>query len=67
MSRERCREPRRDTDFKDRLNEIDPSLKKIGYSYGPESYDAVMVVILAAAAAKSDAGRDMAEQMQEAS
>ena len=52
------------TDFKDRLNKIDPSLKKIGYSYGPESYDAAMVVILAAAAAKSDSGRDMAEQMQ---
>ena len=36
------------SDFKERLNEIDPSLKKIGYSYGPESYDAAMVVILSA-------------------
>ncbi len=51
-------------DFKDRLNGIDSSLKKIGYSYGPESYDAAMVVILSAVAAKSDSGRDMAEQMQ---
>ncbi len=55
------------SDFKDRLNEIDPSLKKIGYSYGPESYDAAMVVILASIAAKSDAGRDIAEQMQDVS
>jgi ABC-type branched-subunit amino acid transport system substrate-binding protein len=53
------------SDFKDRLNQIDPSLKKIGYSYGPESYDAAMVVILSAIAAKSDAGRDIAAAMQD--
>ena len=55
------------SDFKDRLNKIDPSLKKIGYSYGPESYDAAMLVILASAAAKSDAGRDIAAAMQDVS
>jgi branched-chain amino acid transport system substrate-binding protein len=52
------------TDFKDRLNSIDPKLVKIGYSYGPESYDAVIVTALAAAQAKSDAGRDIAAEMQ---
>jgi ABC-type branched-subunit amino acid transport system substrate-binding protein len=55
------------SDFKERLNGIDPSLKKIGYSYGPESYDAAMIVILSAIAAKSDAGRDIAAAMQDVS
>jgi hypothetical protein len=54
-------------EFKTRMNEVDPSLKKIGYSYGPESYDAVIVTALAAQQAKSDAGRDMAAVMQDVS
>lgn len=51
-------------EFKNRLNQVDPKLKKLGYSYAPESYDAVTLVALAAVAAKSDAGRDIASQMQ---
>lgn len=56
-----------DDTLKERLNEVDPSLKKIGYSYSPESYDAVIVVALAAQQANSDAGRDMAAEMLEVS
>ncbi len=39
-------------DFKDRMLEIDPGL--IDYNYGPETYDAVMVMALAAEAAGTD-------------
>ena len=48
-------------DFKAALLEIDPNLKD--FVYGPETYDAVILTALAAAAAKSDAGIDMAAQM----
>jgi ABC-type branched-subunit amino acid transport system substrate-binding protein len=48
-------------DFKDALLEVDPNLKD--FSYAPEAYDAVTIAALAAAAAKSDAGIDMAKQM----
>lgn len=48
-------------DFKDALLAVDPNLKD--FSYAPESYDAVILAALAAAAAKSDAGVDMAKQM----
>lgn len=48
-------------DFKDALLEVDPNLKD--YAYAPESYDAVTLAALAAAAAKSDAGVDMAKQL----
>lgn len=48
-------------DFKDALLEVDPEL--IDFAYAPESYDAVILAALAAAAAKSDAGVDMAAQM----
>lgn len=48
-------------DFKDALLEVDPEL--IDFAYAPESYDAVVLAALAAAAAKSDAGVDMAKQM----
>ena len=54
-------------ELKERLNEVDPSLKKIGYSYSPESYDAVILMALAAQQAGSDAGRDMAAEMQDIS
>ena len=48
-------------DFKAALLEVDPEL--IDFAYAPESYDAVVLAALAAAAAKSDAGVDMAKQM----
>jgi Periplasmic binding protein len=54
-----------DAEFKDRLNEVNPDLKTIGYSYGPESYDSIIIMALAAQAANSDAGVDMAKQIQE--
>lgn len=56
-----------DDTLKQRMNEVNPKLKKLGYSYAPESYDAVIVTALAAQQAKSDAGRDMAAEMQEVS
>jgi len=48
-------------DFKAALLEVDPELKD--FAYAPESYDAVILTALAAAAAKSDAGVDMAKQL----
>ncbi len=39
-------------DFKNRLLEVDPDLQD--YSYGPETYDAVMIMALAAEAAGTD-------------
>ena len=52
-------------DFRQRLLEVNPNLKD--FTYGPESYDAVITVALAAAAAKSDDGRAIATKMQEIS
>jgi Periplasmic binding protein len=49
-------------EFRQRMLEIDPSLKD--FTYGPESYDAVIVTSLAAAAAGNDSGRAIAQQMQ---
>ena len=48
-------------DFKNRLKAIDPNLKD--YSYSGESYDAVIIVALAAEVAKSDAPGDIAKQI----
>lgn len=48
-------------DFKDRLLEVDPSLKD--FSYSAESYDATIISALAAIAAGSDAGEAIATQM----
>ncbi len=56
-----------DSAFRDRLNEIDPDLPGIGYSYGPETYDAVNLVALAAIQGDSDAGRDISANMREVS
>ncbi len=39
-------------EFKDRMLEIDPAL--VDFNYGPESYDATIIIALAAAEAKSD-------------
>ena len=54
-----------DNAFKDRLKTIDPKLD--AYTYGPESYDAAILVALAAVAAKDDAGTSLASKMQEVS
>jgi ABC-type branched-subunit amino acid transport system substrate-binding protein len=54
-------------EFKDAMNKVDPKLVKIGYSYGPESYDAVVLAALAAQQAESDAGNAMAAEMQDVS
>lgn len=47
--------------FKEELLAIDGSLQS--YSYAAEAYDAVVLAALAAAAAQSDAGIDMAKQL----
>ncbi len=49
--------------FKKRLLGVNPKLKD--FTYGPESYDATIVVALAAAAAKSDDGKAIGKKMQE--
>ena len=48
-------------EFQARLKTVNPALKD--FSYSAESYDAVNVVALAAVVAKSDAGKDIAEQL----
>ena len=50
-------------EFQSRLKAVDPALKD--FSYAAESYDAVNVVALAAVVAKSDAGKDIAENLVE--
>jgi len=49
-------------DFRKRMLEIDPDLKD--FTYGPESYDAAMLVALSAIAADSDNGEAIAQEMQ---
>lgn len=44
-------------EFRDRLLAVDPELDN--FSYGPESYDAAIIIALAAIAADSDAGTDI--------
>ena len=48
--------------FQERMLKVDPDLKD--FTYGPESYDAAMVVALAAVAADSDNGEAIAQEMQ---
>jgi branched-chain amino acid transport system substrate-binding protein len=48
-------------EFQAKLKEVDPSLKD--FSYAPESYDATILAALAAEAAKSDAGAEIAKQL----
>jgi hypothetical protein len=43
-----------DPGFNDKLLEIDPKIKD--FTYGPQSYDAVMIIALAAIAAGDDSG-----------
>ncbi len=52
-------------DFVDKLKAFDPGLKD--YSYAGEAYDAVTLVALAAEAANSDAGVDIAKEMVDVS
>jgi branched-chain amino acid transport system substrate-binding protein len=52
-------------DFTDRLLEVDPDLKD--FSYAAESYDAVMLVALAAYAANDVAGESIAKYLRQVS
>ncbi len=49
-------------DFKDALLAVDPQLKD--YSYAPESYDATILIALAAIAAGDDSGEAIAANLQ---
>jgi ABC-type branched-subunit amino acid transport system substrate-binding protein len=53
------------SDFRDRLLEVDPDLEV--FSYAAESYDATILLALAAIAAESDAGEDLAAQLESVS
>ena len=57
--------PKLEDDFRDRMLGIDPALAD--YSYGPESYDALMLIALAAYAANSTEGADIAEYLRQVS
>jgi ABC-type branched-subunit amino acid transport system substrate-binding protein len=50
-----------DPEFNDRLLEIDPDLKD--FTYGPEAYDAVIIIALAAIAAGDDSGEAVAKEI----
>ena len=52
-------------EFKDALLAVDPALKD--YSYAPESYDATMLIALAAIAAGDDSGEAIASKLVEIS
>jgi branched-chain amino acid transport system substrate-binding protein len=52
-------------DFRDRLLEVDPNLND--FSYAAESYDTVILLALAALAANSTEGVDIAAKLQEVS
>ena len=57
--------PKLEDDFRDRMLEVDPALAD--FSYGPESYDATMLIALAAYAANSTEGVDIAEYLRQVS
>jgi ABC-type branched-subunit amino acid transport system substrate-binding protein len=57
--------PKLEDDFRERLLEVDPALAD--FSYGPESYDATMLIALAAYAANSTEGADIAEYLRQVS
>ena len=52
-------------EFKAKMLEINPKLKD--FTYGPESYDATVLVALAAQAAGDDSGESIASKMKEVS
>ncbi|MEZ5186316.1 MAG: ABC transporter substrate-binding protein [Candidatus Nanopelagicales bacterium] len=53
------------TEFRDALLEVDPKLKD--FSYAPESYDAVMLIALAAQAAGNDSGTAIGDNIKQVS
>jgi len=57
--------PKLEDDFRDRMLEVDPNLAD--FSYGPESYDALMLIAMAAYAANSTDGADIAEYLRQVS
>lgn len=57
--------PKLEDDFRERMLGINPDLAD--YSYGPESYDALMLIALAAYAANSTEGADIAEYLRQVS
>ncbi|MDP9444374.1 MAG: ABC transporter substrate-binding protein [Actinomycetota bacterium] len=50
------------SDFRQRLLEVDPKLDS--FTYGPESYDAAMLIALAAVAANDDSGASIARNLE---
>jgi branched-chain amino acid transport system substrate-binding protein len=48
-------------DFRARMLEVDPNL--VDFSYGPESYDAAILIALAAIAAEDDSGRSISSRL----
>ncbi|MBM7829652.1 branched-chain amino acid transport system substrate-binding protein [Agromyces cerinus] len=57
--------PKLDDDFRDRLLAVNPDLAD--FSYGPESYDATVLIALAAYAANSTEGADIAKYLRQVS
>ncbi|WP_022893831.1 ABC transporter substrate-binding protein [Agromyces subbeticus] len=57
--------PKLEDDFRDRLLAVDPELAD--FSYGPESYDATILIALAAYAANSTEGADIAKYLRQVS
>jgi ABC-type branched-subunit amino acid transport system substrate-binding protein len=57
--------PKLEDDFRDRMLEVNPDLAD--FSYGPESYDATMLIALAAYAANSTEGADIAKYLRQVS
>ena len=57
--------PKLEDDFRERMLEVDPDLAD--FSYGPESYDATMLIALAAYAANSTEGADIAKYLRQVS
>lgn len=57
--------PKLEDDFRERMLAVDPNLAD--FSYGPESYDATMLIALAAYAANSTEGADIAEYLRQVS
>ena len=57
--------PKLEDDFRERMLEVNPDLAD--FSYGPESYDATMLIALAAYAANSTEGADIAEYLRQVS
>jgi ABC-type branched-subunit amino acid transport system substrate-binding protein len=53
------------SDFQDRMLAVDPDLED--YSYGPESYDATVLIALAAVAADDDSGESIAANLVDVS